>query len=60
MAKLTKPIFGVPDGEIYPRDIAAGEDCPANLEDYAISEGALEPTEPTETGEAPAQGKAKK
>lgn len=41
MAKLTKTIFGVPDGEIYPRDIAAGEDCPPNLEAYATDEGAL-------------------
>jgi hypothetical protein len=41
MAKLTKPIFGVPDGEVYPREFAAGEDCPAGLEAYAQSIGAL-------------------
>jgi hypothetical protein len=41
MAKLTKPIYGVPDGEIYPRDFAAGEECPVGLEDYAASIGAL-------------------
>lgn len=40
--KLTKPITGVPDGEIYPREIAAGEDCPAGLEAYAASIGALD------------------
>lgn len=41
MAKLTKPIFGVPDGEIYPREIPAGDDCPENLRDYAEGLGAL-------------------
>lgn len=46
MAKLTKPIFGVPDGEIYPREIAAGDECPPRLLDYAKSEGALEKAAP--------------
>lgn len=41
MSKLTKPIVGVPDGEVYPREIAAGQDCPAGLESYAASLGAL-------------------
>ncbi|WP_313349794.1 hypothetical protein [Paracoccus sp. (in: a-proteobacteria)] len=41
MAKLTKSIFGVPRGEIYPREIPAGEECPENLCDYAASLGAL-------------------
>ena len=40
--KLKSPIFGVPDGEIYPREIPAGEECPANLEAYAAEIGALE------------------
>lgn len=43
MAKLTKSITGVPDGEIYPREIPAGEDCPASLVAYAQSEGAFDP-----------------
>lgn len=42
MSKLKTPIFGVPDGEIYPREIPAGEDCPENLVDYAEGLGALE------------------
>jgi len=42
MAKLTKPITGVSDGEVYPREFAAGEVCPAGLEAYAASLGALE------------------
>lgn len=41
MAKLTKTITGVPDGEIYPREIEEGEECPAGLESYAASIGAL-------------------
>ena len=42
MAKLNKPIIGVPDGEIYPREILAGDECPENLMAYAESLGALE------------------
>jgi len=41
MPKLTKPIVGVPDGEIYPREIPAGEECPPQLEAYAREIGAL-------------------
>ncbi len=44
--KLTKPIIGVPEGEIYPREIPAGEECPENLRDYAQSEGALDKAAP--------------
>ena len=40
--KLTKTIHGVPDGEVYPRDIPAGEDCPVGLVAYAASIGALD------------------
>ena len=39
---LAKPITGVPDGEIYPREIEAGEECPANLVAYAASIGAFD------------------
>lgn len=62
MAKLTNTIFGVPDGEIYPRDIAAGEDCPPNLEAYAADEGAFaeQPEQPTEALAAIAKGKGSK
>ena len=41
MAKLTKSITGVADGEVYPREFSAGEDCPAGLEVYAASLGAI-------------------
>lgn len=40
--KLKKAITGVPDGEIYPREIPAGEECPPGLEAYAAEIGALE------------------
>lgn len=41
MKTLIKTITGVPDGEIYPRKIAAGEECPPALVTYARSVGAL-------------------
>ena len=41
MAKLVKPVFGVVSGEIHPRTIAAGEDCPPELEAVAREVGAL-------------------
>lgn len=41
MAVLKKAIFGVANGEIYPRKIAAGQECPVELEDAAIEMGAL-------------------
>ncbi|WP_347268812.1 hypothetical protein [Paracoccus sp. (in: a-proteobacteria)] len=44
MAKLTKPIIGCANGEIYPREYAEGEECPAELEAYAESIGALAET----------------
>lgn len=44
MAKLTKSLFGAPNGEIYPREIPAGEECPPELEDAAREAGALTET----------------
>jgi hypothetical protein len=41
MAKLTKPVTGCANGEIYPREYAAGEECPAELEAAARALGAL-------------------
>lgn len=42
MAKLTKTFRGVPDGEIYPVEYRAGEECPPELERAATELGALE------------------
>lgn len=39
--KLTKPIYGAANGEIYPRVYAEGEDCPPELEAAAQEAGAL-------------------
>ena len=41
MAKLTKPFRGVPNGEIYPIEYEAGDECPPELEAGALSLGAL-------------------
>lgn len=41
MAKLTKPFRGVPNGEIYPVEYEAGDECPAELEAGAFALGAL-------------------
>lgn len=42
MAKLTKPFRGVPNGEIYPVEYHAGDECPPELEAGAIALDALE------------------
>lgn len=42
MTKLAKDFYGVPTGEIFPRTIKAGEECPANLENAAGKAGALD------------------
>lgn len=40
--KLTKTIRGVPEGEIYPVEYLAGEDCPSWLLPAARDLGAVE------------------
>jgi hypothetical protein len=56
MAILKKTITGVPDGEIYPREIKAGSDCPENLVAYAQSIGALPKSAKADGGDTtPAQ-----
>jgi hypothetical protein len=42
MAKLTKPIFGVVSGEVYPTELQAGTDCPPELLDAARAFGAVD------------------
>lgn len=41
MAKFIKPFRGVPEGEIYPVQFVAGDECPPELEAGALSVGAL-------------------
>lgn len=45
MAKLIKPFRGVPNGEIYPKQYEAGDECPQELEAGAAEIGALEGSE---------------
>lgn len=45
MARLTKPITGVVNGEVYPREFPVGADCPPELEEAAAVAGALESDE---------------
>lgn len=40
--KLAKPFLGVPNGEIYPVQYDAGDECPPELEAAAIALGAAE------------------
>lgn len=63
MAKLKNSIRGVPTGEIYPREIPAGEECPENLLPYAREIGALEEdgaaiVQPEPKPQSPADAKA--
>lgn len=63
MAKLTKDIFGVANGDVYPRTYATGEDCPPELEDAAAASEALESVEDAaarEKAEAAAAAEAAK
>ncbi len=39
MAKVTVAFFGVPDGEVYPREFAPGDEVIGDLSAVAISEG---------------------
>lgn len=41
MAKFIKHFRGVPEGEIYPVQFVAGDECPPELEAGALSVGAL-------------------
>ena len=43
--KLNKPFKGVPDGEIYPVEYQAGDECPPELEAAARELDALEPSD---------------
>ena len=41
MAKLAQDWFAVPPGEVHPRWMLAGEECPAELEAEARAAGKL-------------------
>lgn len=40
--KFSKPFYGVKDGEIYPTQFQAGDECPEELLDAAKEVGAVE------------------
>jgi hypothetical protein len=41
MAQFSRAFMGVPNGEIYPREFQAGDECPPELEAAARELGAL-------------------
>ena len=45
MPKFIKPFRGVSEGEIYPKQFEAGDECPSELEAGAKEVGALEGSE---------------
>ena len=45
MPKFIKPFRGVPEGEIYPKQFEAGDECPSELEAGAKEVGALADSE---------------
>jgi hypothetical protein len=55
--KFEKPFFGVPDGEIYPVQYQAGDECPPELEASATALGAFE-TAADEAAKAAAEAAA--
>lgn len=58
MAKLLKDLFGVTGDEIHPRWFAAGEECPADLEEAARATGALKGGKAKAAPEDKAEGAA--
>ncbi|MBB5875889.1 hypothetical protein [Xanthomonas sp. 3498] len=52
MTKLIKPFRGVPDGQIYPVEFAAGDECPPELEAGALEVGAIEAVDPDAAAKA--------
>lgn len=56
--KVTKEFLGVPDGEVYPRTYAPGDECPPELLEAAVSLDAVEqPAHPEQKAEQPAENK---
>lgn len=47
--KFTKPFYGCRDGEIYPEQFQAGDECPPELEAAAAECGAVQGDEQTAT-----------
>jgi hypothetical protein len=56
--QFKKPFYGVPDGEIYPVQYQAGDECPPELEESAATLGAFD--DPAAEKAAKAAAKAAK
>lgn len=56
--KLTRDFEAVPNGEIYPRVLSAGEDCPPELEAHAIALGVVDADEAAKKAAEEAAAKA--
>lgn len=50
--KFSKDFYGVEAGEVYPRQFAAGDECPPELESAAAACGALEADDDAQTARA--------
>ena len=50
--KLTKPFYGVQDGDIYPKWYQPGEECPPELLKAAKAADAVEAEKPTRKARA--------
>jgi hypothetical protein len=57
--KLIKPLWCVPPGEIYPRELAAGEECPPEFEESARLQGCLKPASAETANAKPKKGGGK-
>jgi hypothetical protein len=55
--KLTKPLFCAPPGEIYPRWLEAGDECPVEFEESARAQGCLGGADAAEKPKKPAAKK---
>ena len=50
--KFTKEFAGVPEGEVYPVNYGVGDECPPELEEAALEQGAVDA--PADAAHAPA------
>lgn len=57
--KFKAPFLGVPNGEIYPVEYKAGDQCPPELQEAAESVGALETKAKAPVEEPKGKAKAK-
>lgn len=54
--KFIKPFVGARAGEIYPTEFQPGDECPPELQDAAVSVGAVESRAPAAAPRAKKKG----